>query len=103
MVRCGAPRPSRAGHGADPLARRALIYISEALAGELIGLVVLPSGDHIARFATIDLGVISRGTSDFTRFGAARPGRVQSRRAGEPGGGDAATHPVRSVNDDQTP
>lgn len=80
-----------------------LLYISEALAGELIGLVVLPSGDHIARFATIDLGVISRGTSDFTRFGAARPGRVQSRRAGEPGGGDAATHPVRSVNDDQTP
>jgi hypothetical protein len=81
--------------------RGGLLYLSEALAGELVGLAELPSGDHVARFATIDLGVISRGTSDFTRFGAARPGRVPSRRAAEPGGGDA-THPVRSVNEDQT-
>jgi putative transposase len=57
----------------------ALLYISEALAGELIGLAVLPSGDHVARFAAIDLGMIIRGTGNFVRFGAARPGRAKVR------------------------
>jgi transposase InsO family protein len=54
-----------------------LIYISEALAGEWIGIVPLPSGDHVARFADIDLGLITQASTKFVRFGAPRPGRAK--------------------------
>ncbi len=55
-----------------------LMYISEALAGEVIGIAELPSGDSIVRFANIDLGLIVRGTSDFFRFSAPRPGGAKA-------------------------
>ena len=51
-----------------------LLYISEALAGELVGVAELPTGDRVVRFANIDLGVIAAGSTKFRRFGAARPG-----------------------------
>ena len=50
-----------------------LLYISEALAGEVIGIAELPSGDRVARFADIDLGVIQRQSGKFLRFSAPRP------------------------------
>ncbi len=53
------------------------LYISEALAGELIGIAELPSGDRVARFADIDLGLIARGGENFCRFSAPRPGRAE--------------------------
>lgn len=52
-----------------------MLYISEALVGEVIGIAALASGDHVARFANIDLGVIRRGSGQLVRFGAPRPGR----------------------------
>jgi transposase InsO family protein len=55
----------------------AMLYISEALAGELIGIAELPSGDRVARFADLDLGVIARGSDKFRRFSAPRPGRAE--------------------------
>jgi putative transposase len=55
-----------------------LIYISEAVAGEVVGVARLPSGDHVARFAHIDLGVINRRTGKLIRFGAPRPGRTEA-------------------------
>jgi transposase InsO family protein len=53
------------------------LYISEALAGELIGIADLPSGDRVVRFADIDLGLIPRGNENFRRFSAPRPGRAE--------------------------
>ena len=54
-----------------------MLYISEALAGELVGIVALPSGDRVVRFADIDLGLIPRGSEIFRRFSAPRPGRAE--------------------------
>jgi len=54
-----------------------MLYISEALSGELIGIATLPSGDRIVRFADIDLGLIPRGGENFRRFSAPRPGRAE--------------------------
>ncbi len=53
------------------------MYISEALTGELIGIAPMASGDSVARFADIDLGVITRGSNDFRRFSAPRPARAE--------------------------
>lgn len=55
-----------------------LLYLSEALAGEVVGVAALPSGDHVARFANIDLGVIDHRTGKLIRFGAPRPGRAET-------------------------
>jgi len=51
------------------------LYISEALAGELVGVARLPTDNHIVRFSTVDLGVIVAKTGQFLRFAAPRPGR----------------------------
>ena len=59
------------GHGGG------LMYGSEALAGELIGIAPLSSGDSVARFAKSDLGVITPGSTSFRRISAPRPGRVE--------------------------
>jgi len=57
-------------------------YISEALAGELIGLAETPSDDFLARFAAIKLGVLRRGSHEFLRFSAPRPGRAEPENKG---------------------
>ena len=54
-----------------------MLYVSEALAGELIGIADLPSGDRVVRFADIDLGVIARSSGNFRRFSAPWPGRAE--------------------------
>ena len=55
-----------------------LVFISEALAGEPVGIAETEAGDWIVRFATIDLGLIERGTKKLRRFMAARPGRHEA-------------------------
>lgn len=51
-----------------------LVFISEALAGELVGVAETEAGDWLVRFAEIDLGMIDRRTQRLRRFTAARPG-----------------------------
>lgn len=49
------------------------VFISEALAGENIGIIPVEDGHWLARFANIDLGVIDRRSMKLHPFGAARP------------------------------
>jgi putative transposase len=51
-----------------------LVFISEVLASELVGIAEAENGDWIVRFADIDLGVIDRRSKKLHRFTAARPG-----------------------------
>jgi len=52
-----------------------LVFISEALAGEPVGIAETQDGDWIVRFCEVDLALIERGTKKVRRFAAARPGR----------------------------
>jgi transposase InsO family protein len=52
-----------------------LIFITEALIGEPLGIVKLENGDHLVRFAGVDLGVIDWRTKTFVRYAAGRPPR----------------------------
>jgi transposase InsO family protein len=52
-----------------------LIFLSEALVGEPVGIAETEAGDWILRFADVDLGLIDRASRKFRRFAAARPGR----------------------------
>ena len=56
----------------------ALIYISDALPGELVGIAELANGSRLVRFAHIDLGVIPHGRAEFFRFGPPRTGRTET-------------------------
>jgi putative transposase len=51
----------------------ASVFISQALAGEPVGIAEAENGDWLVRFAAIDLGIIDRRTNKLTRFGAGRP------------------------------
>jgi putative transposase len=51
----------------------ASVFISQALAGEPVGIAEAENGDWLVRFATIDLGIIDRRTNKLIRFGAGRP------------------------------
>ncbi len=55
-----------------------LVFVSEALKGEPVGIAETDHGDWIVRFADIDLGVIDRKTNKLHRFSAARPGRAEA-------------------------
>ncbi|BCS34243.1 hypothetical protein TBR22_A34720 [Luteitalea sp. TBR-22] len=43
-----------------------LVFVSEALRGELVGLVETPRGDWTVRFLQVELGRIGRQTRRFT-------------------------------------
>jgi transposase InsO family protein len=62
--------------------RGGLVFVSEALAGEPVGIAELASGDWLVRFCTVELGLIERRSKSFHRFGAARPGRPEAGRNG---------------------
>lgn len=47
------------------------LFVSEVLAGELVGLAELENGDHVVRFGTLDLGLIDR-RGQFRRFAPPR-------------------------------
>jgi transposase InsO family protein len=59
--------------------RGGTVFLSEALAGELIGLCELETGGHLARFCGRDLGIIDRDNG-FLRFA---PPRARLRKAQE--------------------
>jgi len=50
-----------------------LVFISEALVGELVGLAELETGDYVVRFCDLDVGLIDRH-GRFGRFAPPRPG-----------------------------
>ena len=50
-----------------------LVFISEALIGEIVGIAELETGDHVVRFCELDIGLIDR-RGRFDRFAPPRPG-----------------------------
>jgi transposase InsO family protein len=76
-------------YGADHVVRRVrsngeikwrggLIFLSEVLAGERVGIAETETGEHIVRFAGLDLGLINRAGTKLRRFTAPRPGRREA-------------------------
>jgi putative transposase len=55
-----------------------LIFVSEALAGEPVGITETEAGHWLTRFCTIELGLIDRRSKKLHRFAAARPGRREA-------------------------
>lgn len=49
------------------------VFISQALAGEPVGIAETDSGDWLVHFASVDLGLIKRGTNKLNPFAAVRP------------------------------
>ena len=64
-----------------------MIFLSETLIGEPVGIAETEAGDWLVRFADIDLGIIDRRSKKLRRFTAARPPhhRETSRPAAQPG------------------
>ena len=56
-----------------------LVFVSEAVVGEPVGIAETETGDWIVRFCDIDLGIISRKTGRLHRFAAPRPGRGKAK------------------------
>ncbi len=54
------------------------VFISQALAGEPVGIAEGASGDWLVRFASVDLGIIDRRSKKLTRFAAAHPHRGEA-------------------------
>ena len=52
-----------------------LVFVSEALAGETVGVAETEDGDWIVRFAAVDLGLIDRASKKLRRFAPPRPCR----------------------------
>lgn len=71
-----------------------LIFISQSLIGEPVGVAETDDGDWFVRFAGVDLGFIDRRVNKLRRFTAPRPGRrepqhgqaAQTHGAGAPSG-----------------
>ena len=57
-----------------------LVFVSEPLAGEPVGIAETDSGHWIVRFAGIDLGIIDCRTKKLHGFRPARPGRAKAER-----------------------
>jgi transposase InsO family protein len=57
-----------------------LIYVSEALVGEPVGIAETETGDWIVRFADVPLGLIDRRNHKLRPFAPARPGRSKRSR-----------------------
>ena len=55
-----------------------LVFVSEALVGETVGVAETETGDWIIRFADLELGSIDRRTKKLRRFTAPRPGRREA-------------------------
>ena len=56
------------------------VFVSEALAGESVGIAETEDGAWIVRFAGIDLGLFDRQSRKLRRFPSARPGRREQKR-----------------------
>ena len=55
-----------------------MIFLSEALIGEPVGIAETEAGDWRVRFADVDLGIIDRRSKKLRRFTAGRPAGHQS-------------------------
>jgi hypothetical protein len=55
------------------------VFVSEALAGEPVGIAETEAGDWLVRFADLHLGLIDRTTNRLRRFMPARPPRHEAR------------------------
>jgi transposase InsO family protein len=58
--------------------RGELIFVSDVLAGEPVGIAETETGEFIVRFAAVDLGLINRAGTKMRRFTAPRPGRREA-------------------------
>lgn len=56
-----------------------LLFLSEALIGEQVGIAETEAGDCIVRFANVDLAIIDRHTKKVRRFMAGRPARHKAK------------------------
>jgi len=56
-----------------------LVFISEALAGENVGITETQAGHWLVRFSDVELGIIDRRTRKLNRFGPLRPPRGSKR------------------------
>src|SRR5271167_3843217 len=68
-----------------------MIFLSEALIGEPVGIAETEAGDWLVRFAEIDLGIIDRQTKKLRRFTAGRP--APHEQAPMPASKSAQLHP----------
>jgi len=77
-------------YGSDELVRRvrssgeikwrgSLLFLSEAIIGEAVGLSQRPDGHWLIRFADVALGLIDCSSGKLSRFGAGRPPRTKAR------------------------
>ena len=55
-----------------------LVFVSETLRGETVGVAETASGEWLVRFADLELGIIDRRSKKLHRFRAARPGRTEA-------------------------
>ena len=58
--------------------RGSLLFVSEAIIGETVGLSQRPDGHWLIRFAEVALGLIDCNTGRLSRFGAGRPPRTKA-------------------------
>lgn len=58
--------------------RNSMLFISEALIGEAVGLTERDDGHWLVRFNKVQLGFIDRVTGKITRFAAGRPPRTKA-------------------------
>jgi transposase InsO family protein len=63
----------RVRHAGEIMWQGELLFISQALIGELVGIAELETGDHVVRFCQYDLGLIDR-LGRFRRFAPPRDG-----------------------------
>ncbi len=55
------------------------VFVSEALAGECVGIRPLEDGNGLVRFAELDIGMLNQRENKFLRFGPGRPPRTKAR------------------------
>jgi transposase InsO family protein len=59
----------------------AMLYVTEALIGQAVGLTKQTNGNWLVRFANVPLGYIDRSTDKLFRFGPGRPPRTKAEPA----------------------
>ena len=55
-----------------------MLYISDALIGEAVGIAECEDGHSLVRYADVPLGLIDRRTGKLARFGPGRPPRTEA-------------------------